>query len=227
MSFIRPRLKKAAEMVVKGVPVVDVGTDHAYLPAYLITNGTVPSATAGDIGEKPLENAAQTLARYGIEDKVRLSVSDGLKNIDIPQEANITVCGMGGTLISQILYDAGKKILHSGIRLILQPMTHSEDVRSWLCENGFDIISEACVRDSGRVYCCIAAEYCGKKRVSNPGFCRFGLINGDNEEERIYINAQIKRVRTRYKAITDADVHREEIPMLESVISYYESRYGK
>ena len=55
MSFISPRLKKAAEMVLKGVPVVDVGTDHAYLPAYLIINGTVPSASAGDIGIKPLD----------------------------------------------------------------------------------------------------------------------------------------------------------------------------
>ena len=227
MSFISPRLKKAAEMVLKGVPVVDVGTDHAYLPAYLIINGTVPSASAGDIGIKPLKNAAQTLARYGIEDKVRLSVSDGLKNIDIPSKANITVCGMGGTLISQILNDSRDRISRSGIRLILQPMTRSEDVRAWLCENSFGIISEACVRDSGRVYCCIAAEYCGKTHGNSPGFYRFGLINGDNEEERIYINAQIKRVRTRYNAIADSDIRREEISMLESVISYYESRYGK
>ena len=83
------------------------------------------------------------------------------------------------------------------------------------------------MRDSGRVYCCIAAEYCGKTYRNSPGFYRFGLINGDSEEERIYINAQIKRVRTRYNAIADSDIRREEISMLESVISYYESRYGK
>lgn len=226
MSLLGPRLKKAAEMVVKGVPVIDVGTDHAYLPAYLIINGIIPWAEACDIGEKPLENAAQTLAVYGIEDKVRLSVSDGLAGVTVPSEANITVCGMGGTLISRILDDASDKISRSGIRLVLQPMTHSEDVREWLCGNGFCIIGESCVRDSGRVYCCIAAEYCGRRDNFSHGFFRFGLIDGVNDEERVYINAQIKRVKTRCKAIAAAGVCLDEIPILESVISYYESRYG-
>ncbi len=226
MSLLGPRLAKAAEMVVKGVPVIDVGTDHAYLPAHLVINGIVPWAAACDIGEKPLENAAQTLAVYGIDDKVRLSVSDGLADVTVPSKANITLCGMGGTLISRILGDAADKISRSGIRLVLQPMTHSEDVRKWLCENGFCIICESCVRDSGRVYCCIAAEYCGVKNNFSPGFFRFGLIDGANEEERVYINAQIKRVKTRFKAITAAGVCPKEVPILESVISYYESRYG-
>lgn len=227
MLRLRPRLKKAAEMTVHGVPVIDVGTDHAYLPAYLVINGSVPWASAGDIGEKPLQNAAQTLTRYGIEDKVRLFVSDGLKGIDIPSETSITICGMGGTLISRILGDAKDKISRNGIRLILQPMTHSEDVREWLCGNGFGIIEEACVRDSGRVYCCIAAEYRGKGDEYSHGFFRFGLIDGKTEEERSYINAQIKNVKTRYKAIAAAGVCSEEIPILEAIISYYESRYVK
>lgn len=225
MLELRPRLKKAADMVLSGVPVVDVGTDHAYLPTYLVLNNTVPYAIAGDIGEKPLKNAEQTVLRYGVSDRITLSVSDGLKNLVLPDNANITVCGMGGTLIADILDEGSYKILN-GMHLVLQPMTHSEDVRRMLCKNGFTITTEECVLDGDRIYCCIAADKTDEKIDRPGGYYYFGELKKENKEECAFIDAQIKRIKKRLNAITQADLYPEEREMLSCVVSYYESRYG-
>lgn len=226
MSALRPRLKTAADTVKGGVPVIDVGTDHAYLPVYLVENGIVPYAVASDIGIMPLANAEKTVAASKVKDRIRLFVSDGLKSVDIPYESNISVCGMGGILISEILTEASDRISHAGIRLILQPMTHACDVRRWLCENGFSIIREECVRESGRYYCCIGAEYTGKRIEYELGYLYFGTIKGETTEEKEYIKTQIKRIKKRFDALSARENESDECADLQKVISYYESRYG-
>ena len=70
MQELHPRLKAAADMVAPGRVVADIGTDHAYLPAYLLLNGISPYVIACDIGEKPLRNAAETVAVYHLAGKI-------------------------------------------------------------------------------------------------------------------------------------------------------------
>lgn len=229
MPILGTRLKKASEMVVGGIPLIDVGTDHAYLPVHLIKSGVVPYAYAGDIGEKPLKNAELAVTRYGLNEKIRLSVSDGLKgfNFRFPDKINITICGMGGTLIVKILSESREKVARDGVHLVLQPMTHSEDVRKWLCENGFSIVSEDCVRDCGRIYCCISADYTGEIVSLDEGFFYFGTLTKNTEEQSAFISAQIGRVRKRLDAITEARLYPDEQKTLISICDYYESRYGE
>ena len=95
------RLKMAADMVRRGSKVADIGTDHGYLPAYLVKSGRCPSAVASDLRKSPLENAAETIRIYGVETQVSVRLSDGLDSI-LPDEADdIILAGMGGTLIAQ------------------------------------------------------------------------------------------------------------------------------
>ena len=75
---LRPRLKMAADMVRCGSSLADIGTDHGYLPAWLVKSGKCKSAVAADLRKSPLENAAETIRIYGVEDKVSLRLSDGL-----------------------------------------------------------------------------------------------------------------------------------------------------
>ena len=70
MIVLSPRLKTAADMVRKGVVVADIGTDHAYLPSYLVLSGICPRALACDLRKGPLENAAETLEHWNIADKI-------------------------------------------------------------------------------------------------------------------------------------------------------------
>ena len=132
------RLLSVASLVRKNKVVADVGTDHAYVVAYLIENGITERAIASDINKGPLENARQTLVDCGIEDKVSLILSDGLKNIPENSCEDIVIAGMGGILISEILENA-PWIKNDNMHIIAQPMTHAEVLRKWLFENGFEI----------------------------------------------------------------------------------------
>lgn len=225
MFSLRPRLKAAADMLDGGRLTVDIGTDHAYLPAYLVINGITEKVLACDIGIKPLENAARTVESYGLEDKVILRVSDGLEKVSPEEAQEISICGMGGTLIEEILKKA-EWIKNKDIHLVLQPMTHSEDVRRFLCENGFVIREERYVRDSGRVYCCISADYKNRKNDKKTGYYYFGEIKGDTPEEKEYIEKHINRIVKRADSLREASQSPEEEKILREVIEYYGERYN-
>ena len=223
MLILSPRLKSVADMVFDGRKTVDIGTDHAYLPAYLIINGITEQVLACDIGELPLKNAEKTLQHYSLQGKIELRISDGLKNVHPHEAEQITVCGMGGTLMSQILDDA-EWIRREGMHLVLQPMTHSEDIREFLCKNGFEISEEKYVSDSGHTYCCIAADYTGKIRIDDPGFYYFGYSLDYENIAADYIGRQICRVKKKYQGMTSSGITNEYTEILHSVIEYYEKR---
>lgn len=149
------RLKMCADMISgKGI-VCDVGTDHALLAAYLITNGKCEKVIASDINEGPLESAGKTVEKYGISGKVDLVLSDGLKNVNGEGVSDIVIAGMGGETIVKILSECQFDL--NGIRLILQPMTKAEILRKWLFMYGFSVISEKGVAVGEKLYTVITA----------------------------------------------------------------------
>lgn len=226
MLNIGPRLSCVAGMVRRHRKTVDIGTDHAYIPAYLVMNGMSENVLACDIGKKPLENAAKTLREYSLEDKIMLRISDGLKEVSPDEAQEIIICGMGGTLMSDILADA-EWIKRDGIHLILQPMTHSEDVRRYLCNNGFIITEEKCVIDTGRVYCCISADYEGKVYDTEEGFYYFGELPKNDEVSKLYVDRQLHRVKTKLDALIKAGSEPEQVKKLSLVYDYYEKRNAR
>lgn len=187
MESLSPRLEAVAGFVRKGHKLIDVGTDHGYIPAYLIINGVIPCASACDIGRMPLLNAKKTAEKYGIEDKMKLTLSDGLKEIKPSDGDDVVIAGMGGELIRDILKDC-KWIKKEGIRLILQPMTHYEDVRRFLYENGFYILEEKGVSDAGKYYCVIVSEY-------EPGHtaCEFDIVFGFSDGSEEYNQVRLRQ----------------------------------
>lgn len=150
------RLKMCADMISgKGI-VCDVGTDHALLAAYLITNGKCEKVIASDINEGPLESAGKTVEKYGISGKVELVLSDGLKNVNGEGVSDIVIAGMGGETIVKILSECQFDL--NGIRLILQPMTKAEILRKWLADYGYKIVSENGVSEGEKLYTVITAS---------------------------------------------------------------------
>ncbi|MDE6599627.1 MAG: class I SAM-dependent methyltransferase, partial [Oscillospiraceae bacterium] len=130
------RLRLCADMV-RGKRVCDVGTDHAYLAAELLSEGRCETAVAADINEKPLAAARLTLEKAGVLDRAELILSDGLENIPESGITDIVIAGMGGELIAAILSRCGWL---DGKNLILQPMSRADFLIKWLCENGFEIL---------------------------------------------------------------------------------------
>ena len=200
------RLLSVASLVRKNRVVADVGTDHAYVVAYLIENGITARAIASDINKGPLENARQTLVDCGIEDKVSLILSDGLKNIPENSCEDIVIAGMGGILISEILENA-PWIKNDNMHIIAQPMTHAEVLRKWLFENGFEIRKEVASTDGKHLYVAISAEYTGVKTEKSIACCYVGELYKNNDElSEKYIEKILLSLQKKYSAQKSAGV---------------------
>ncbi len=225
MINLGPRLLCAASFIRCRTKIVDIGTDHAYLPAYLVSQGIAESVLACDIGIMPLKNAQNTVDTYGLNNSISLRVSDGLREV-FPDEADeITICGMGGTLISEIL-SAAPWIKRYGMHLILQPMTHTEDVRKYLYENGFEIEDERFVVDNKKVYCVMSAVYTGKACASHVGFYHFGFLPPRDEINARYVAKQLHRIDVKIEARRSADFITDEMRQLLDIREYYEKECG-
>ena len=148
---LSPRLRMVAELVPHGAQLADVGTDHAYLPAALLLEGTIASAIAADLRQGPLSRAKATVQAYGLTGRIGFRLCDGLKGIR-PEEANtVVIAGMGGETISDIL-SAAPWTREPGKTLILQPMSSMPDLRRWLLENGYQILEERLAREGDTLY---------------------------------------------------------------------------
>ena len=208
-------------MVRCGSKVADIGTDHGYLPAHLTRSGKCPSGIAADLRKGPLENARETIGIYGVEDKVQLRLSDGLDSV-LPHECDdIVFAGMGGTLIAELL-DRTPWIKDKSKRIIVQPMTHSEDIRIFFVNNGFTIIREDACRDD-RNYVAICAEYSGEILKKDELYFHIGChpIDG-NEASLNYAKKQILRLRKRAEALEKANIQSQEKETLFKILKQIE-----
>lgn len=153
-------MQSALPYITKGGRAVDVGTDHAYLPIYLVEQGLVREALAADINEGPINSARANIASHGLDDKISTLMTDGLHGVEDFYPDDVMVFGMGGELIVRILSEA-PWIRNARIGLILQPMSRASVLREWLITNGFEIVGEA-ISFEDKYYQTIAARFCGK-----------------------------------------------------------------
>ena len=213
-----PRLSAVASLVRRGSKVADVGTDHGYLPAYLVLNGVSPSAVAGDVRIGPLENARKTVAELGLSDKIETVLSDGLKSFKVNCADDIIIAGMGGILIGEIL-SACHWVKNENIKIIVQPMTHPENTLEFFIKNSFEICEELAVSDGKHCYCVISARFTVKEKTYPAGYTYYGeLIRKRDETSVLYLHTQLNRLIKRYEALTKAESQLSEINYLKNVI---------
>ena len=140
------RLQAVADLVSKDLVVADVGTDHGYIPIYLIEAQKCEKAFAMDINEGPLLRAKEHLA-----EKIEVRQSDGVKAMSVGECDSVVVAGMGGALVIKIMED-GKEIFRGLKEFVLQPQSELEKVRQYLFENEFCVIAENMVLEDGKYY---------------------------------------------------------------------------
>lgn len=154
---LTPRLRAIADLVPHGSSFADIGTDHAYLPAWLLMNGVIDRAIAADLREGPLERARETAKKYAVEDKMDFRLCDGLSAVREGEASVIAIAGMGGDTIAHILSQA-PWTKDQKIMLLLQPMTSQPDLRQWLFENEYCIESERIVREGEKLYTILSVK---------------------------------------------------------------------
>jgi len=186
-----------AQLVPSGLAVADIGSDHAFLPVYLVGQGISPRAVAADIGAGPLRNAAETVARAGLQDKIELRLSDGFSRFAAVDASCWVMAGMGGTLMVRML-DAAPWLQSPGTVLVAQAMRHAYDLREWLISHGFRIETELACRDAGRVYAALRAVYDGAVRAYPPGYSYYGeLLRNYDECSREKLSRELALLRVR------------------------------
>ena len=160
------RLETIVDMVQNGRGLIDVGTDHGYLPVCLARRGYTGLLFASDINDAPLASARKTAREALVEDRIEFLLCDGLDGCPPEKIDTIVIAGMGGDLICRIL-DRAEWCLNEAYTLILQPMTKAEVLRYWLVNNGFSLQEERIVCDGGKLYQVILSRYTGNMSLND------------------------------------------------------------
>lgn len=151
------RLEAVARFVPKGARLADIGSDHAYLPCYLVKKKIIPSAIAGEVVKGPYESACSQTMAEDLADAISVRLGDGLSILRAGEADCITIAGMGGELITSIL-EAGKEKLESVERLVLQPNTRAKFIRKWLLDHNWELIDEEIIEEDGKIYEVLVGE---------------------------------------------------------------------
>ena len=155
------RLERVATHVPADARLADIGSDHGYLPVALMRRGAIVAAVAGEVAMTPFLCAQRTVRENGLEQQITVRQANGLAAIEPGDGITaITVCGMGGETIRDIL-DSGKAHLTGQERLILQPNGGEQPLRQWLMENGYCIVCEELLQENRFYYEIIVAERTG------------------------------------------------------------------
>ena len=205
------RLQTIAVLISGGI-TADVGSDHAYLPIWLLLNKKINKAYAIDISANSIAKIKRTLEKYNISEEIIVPVlSDGLSEFSgLHEVTDVIIAGIGGETISEIIKDIKIK----NINFILQPNTKVEFLREFLYKNGFYIIKEMVAEDKSRLYNIIQAEFTGEYYNPEP----LEIVAGKNIKHAGYINKVKKKL---YNILKDLNKKGEEKYNIKTEFGYY------
>ena len=170
--MISKRLEMVASFVPQGAVLLDVGSDHAYLPIELMKEGRINRAIAGEVVAGPYQSAVKNVKEHDLEEKIQVRLANGLAAFEESDKVSvITIAGMGGRLISTILEEGLDKLANVE-RLILQPNNREDELRSWLQDHRFQIVAESILEEAGKFYEILVVE-AGEMKLSATDV-RFG-----------------------------------------------------
>lgn len=158
MLKLSKRLTAAASLVSPCSVLADVGTDHGYVPIYLIEQGKIQSAIAMDINRGPLCRAQEHIVQYHMEGRIETRLSDGVAALAPGEAQAILIAGMGGGLVIHIL-SSGSTVCRKAGELILQPQSELFRVRTFLAEEGYVVQDEEMTLEDGKYYPMMRVAY--------------------------------------------------------------------
>ena len=220
-KMMTPRLFAAASFVKTNSNVADVGTDHAYIPIWLVKQGICPFAIAMDINHGPLLRAKKNIESFGLQEQIHTKLSDGLCALEPGEIDTVVICGMGGILINRILEDGTH--LYSTIKhYVLQPMTAIEETRKFLEAHHFLIQDERLAQENDKIYT-ILSVVPGKMHMEKELDYHVGPCLVQNKDPLLaaYLDGRLYELE---KAITSMSQtnHQEVLCRREKFVSLYD-----
>lgn len=223
------RLKVVADFVPQNSRVADIGSDHAYLPVYLMKQKQIEFGIASEVAKGPLDNAIQEIKAEGLSDRIDTRLADGLLSVQPEDRIDcVTIAGMGGTLIKNIL-ENGKSHLSGDELLILQPNVGEDRLRTWLTNNQYEISDETILREDGHTYEIIVAKKTDKSVKYTEQEIKFGpfllkqhsnvfVEKWENEIERIEMVIDQMNLAKHDKPVDKINSMKKEIEEIKEVL---------
>ena len=209
--MISKRLKTVADMVTEGYRVADIGTDHGYVPIYLIKENKVPYAYAMDINEGPIRSAIANVENEGFEDKIEVIQSNGMEKLRDGMAQSVVIAGMGGELIVEILKNS--PVINTIEELILSPHRDNDIVRKYLHLINWKISEEKMLIDGGKYYTIIKAVSGVEQPYSSIEY-EYGklLIEEKNNILKQYIDKEYDKYNTIFSKMENSlDESKEKV----------------
>lgn len=204
------RLFAVAALIEPSDGVIDVGTDHGYLPVYLVQTGPARRIMASDINAGPLRHAMTTAEQYGVNGQIEFIRTDGLEGIDHTGVKTVIIAGMGGETMMAILEPA-LWVRQVGVQLVLQPQTKVTELTVWLGQHGFIIKDVYLAEDDGRIYEVMSVGWTGN------GLFRAPLEILREKKDALlqkYVDRELQKVRNIMTGLEKAAAGKEALPEL-------------
>ncbi|MBQ6815700.1 MAG: SAM-dependent methyltransferase [Clostridia bacterium] len=217
MFNLSKRLLKIAELVPKNSRVADIGTDHGYLPIYLIKNGVATSVLACDINQKPLNNAKKNIQRSNVLG-IQTRLCGGLSGITADEVETIIIAGIGGEVIAGILENCSW-VKNKKYTLLLNPTTSPEKLRDFLYSTGFSTDLETAVCENGKCYTIIKTKFTGEFCAPQEYKLYIGELKPDSPHNVLYIKKQLSRLQKLNQSIKNIPLKQPEFLKTQTCIN--------
>ena len=193
---ISSRLKTVACMVDKCRCAADIGTDHGYVPIYLIKNHICSRVIASDINIGPIKKAMLNVKSENLSGRIDCRLGEGLSTIAPGEAEEIVIAGMGGNLIADII-ESHIDVFRKSDSFVLQPMQNSEVLREYIYKKGFKILDEELCIDENRFYEIIKIEYASDIEKVDSIFYEVGKILIEKKHRYLskFIESKIENYR--------------------------------
>ena len=195
------RLKTIVSMIEECDSAVDVGTDHGYVPIYLVKNGVIKTAIASDINRGPVEKARKNVHLNNVSKQISCRLGSGLSTVNRGEAQIAIIAGMGGNLIRDIL-EADLDLVKEFKYMILQPVQNAEVLREYLYITGYDILDEEICNDDGKFYEIIKVKYNTKPVILDSIYYEISKILLDKKS--IVMQSFIEYKLQKYSKVYDS-----------------------
>lgn len=214
---ISNRLKTIADLV-SFETFADIGTDHGYVPIYLVETGKVKKAVACDLRKEPLKKASENISEFGFADKIDTRLGSGFSKLEPNEVESVLIAGMGGMLMIELIKN-DLETVKSLKELILSPHEDVAKVREFVHTIGFSIADEIILKDGKQTYTAMKLSQCEKyEKYEKAVYYEYGKILLERKEPLLYELLQ-RQEKQCVKAIENIKKAYENKDMPENVIN--------
>lgn len=202
---ISSRLECIAKMIEKCDSIADIGTDHGYVPIYLIKKGICKHAIASDINMGPVEKARLNIEHENAEKSIECRLGPGFSTVK-PMEVNVAIiAGMGGNLIRDII-EEGIQVFKSLDYVVLQPVQNPDVLRKYIYESGYIVLDEDLCKDENKYYEVIKIKYNNEPKVLSDVYYEVSKILLEKKHPLVkeYVCLKIKKYDKIFNNINDS-----------------------